>query len=446
MGCRRRAEVRIRLVLVLVFIVCSSWIADATSASPQIVIKKRSVRSLHEQGYGSSKALNTDTGNTLVIWREDYIGVVGQLISRTGRFQGKPFVIAKSSGKDDNFCCVWGSSITYNPITAEYFVAYSWFDTGSILGVRLDSNAKVIGKEITLVAASSSPFNAYPRVIFNPKTNGYVLIWDRTEGIVAALLDSSGKMNSPIVIVKKNPGSNGFYDDFQTNNSSNTDKHDPFNWRIFDVEWLGAAKKLLILFQQRFSADEADLWLAKLDPLLKRRPKVSKVSTTPIDLKASAWGYWRGSLASLPDGTACVFYADQEKVKERTISSRGKLSSPPFAAFSGVIDEPLYDPAVTFSSTSSGTIGLLVAYVIIPFGVSGQNSWAQVLDEHGLAIGEAKIIDTLVSAQPITSALMALPRKPSDTQFEFVWLQSRVDPAPPKLLKLKLQVLLKNRR
>ena len=208
------------------------------------------------------------------------------------------------------------------------------------------------------------------------------------------------------------------------------------------MQWLASGKKLLVVFQQRFNDQESDDWLAVLDPLLQKPAKLSKINTSPITLiTGQPAGSGDASLGILPDNTACVFYADHEMVRGRTINRKGKFTSAPFPAFSGSINTLLHVPKVAFSTTSEGTVGLLIAYEQVLFGVVPQNAWAQVIDDHGLPAGEPKIVDTLLNSMAVGTVLFAVPRKPSDTVFQFIWMQSRAGYGGPNdILKLKLQV------
>ena len=410
----------------------------AIVSSAQVVVKGKSKISGFECqdcfAVGAGKALNTTTGETLVIWQEQYNDVKGVIISPTGRVKTKPFYISSSAEGLTS-----GSTVAYNPVTKEFLVVYSLFQGGSILATRLDSQGKAVGKEFTVIPVSSSHANAFPHVIYDLQTNGYVLVWERTEGIAAALLDQSGKLTGSILIVKKNPGSNGYYDDQRT-----------FDGRIFDVEWLQPANKVLVVFQQRFTdqpppptgigapGGQADDWLATLSPKLKPF-SITKINKTPISL--NAWGNWLASLSILQDGSAIVFYADDQSVKRRKIDQRGKLTGPPSQAFSGTTNQPLHNPTAEFSTTSKGTVGLLMAYEIVPHGLATAYVWAQTLDPQGRPAGAAKAVDRVIAAQATTSVLIALPRKPSDTLFPFLWFQARNNPAPPSMVKLKLQVV-----
>jgi len=421
------------------FLISLVLVTCVYAASPTISVKSKS--KIKQSGVNFGRAINTSTGETLVSWLSDFNGVVGAILNGKGRVSGKPFYIVDSSHNDIT-CCFYGSSVTYNPVLQEYFAAYSPEKEGSFYAVRLDQHGKVKGKQITILQGLNPPKpndlgdNSFPHIVFNPRTNGYIMIWERTEGIAAALLDENGKLTTPIKIIKKNPGSNGFYDD----------QRDPYG-RIEDVQWQPSGKKLLVVFNQR-SDDPAgrtmdvyygltDYWLVVLDPLLQKPAKVSKINTSPVTYVAG-WSS-NASLGVLPDDTACIFYPDNDVVRGRTISSKGKFSSAPFPAFSGSIDVSLHVPKVAFSTTSEGTAGLLIAYEFVLFGVVPQHAWAQVLDDHGRPAGQAKIVDTLVNDQASGAVLFALPRKPSDKLFQFIWMQSRGD-SPAEILKLKLQV------
>lgn len=412
--------------LSLVFLVLATCIY---AASPTIAIKgKSTIPSIKNGCYNFHQAVDTTTGETLVTWDQNGPLLLGAVINPRGKLIGKLFTI----GQGGNY----GSSSAYNPVQQEYFVAYSPEKVGSIFAVRLDRYGKVIGKEITILKGINPPKpndlgdNSFPYLIFNPKTNGYIMIWEKTEGMAAALLDKNGKLTSATKIIMNNPGSNGFYDKDRTAIG-----------RIQDVQWLASGKKLLVVFQQHFSDIEIDDWLAEIDPLLKTPPIVSKINTSPI---VTAGAFWDtdASLGILPDDTACVFYADNQMVMERTIDNKGKFTSPPFPAFSGSIDTQLTGPKVAFSTTSEGIVGLLVAYDAAFSPVIPTNGWAQVLNDHGRPVGKAKMVDTFQNSVTTGTLLFAIPRKPSDTLFQFIWMENRAGGygGPDNILKLNLQV------
>jgi hypothetical protein len=421
------------------FIISILLVTCVYAGSPTISVKSKKQIRLTDFAYELEKSFNTLTGETLVIWLQNDGRLIGALISPKGKLVGKAFLLVNN--------LMFGASIAFNPSTQEYFVAYGPFDRsivpyGSIFAVRLDQHGKRIGNEITVVEGvkpekpNDLGDNAFPHLIFNPKTNGYIMIWERTEGIAAALLDKDGKLTSPIQIVKKNPGPNGYYDDQRS-----------WHGRIYDVEWLAPANKLLVVFGQRFTdqppggtGGQADDFLAVLDPLLQRQAKVSKINTDPLFLGIGGSGL--AVLGILPDGSACVFFADNEIVKGRTINSKGKFTSALFPAFSGPVDAPLYDSTVALSTTNLGTVGLLMAYRGTPSGVAGQNFYAQVIDGHGRPIGDPQKIEDHTQVEGFQSLLFALPRKQTDTRFEYIWLQSRFgnNSGPCTILKLKLQV------
>jgi hypothetical protein len=411
-----------------------SRIARSDAASPKILIKKKTdfwkVPNIFP--FGLKSALNTDTGETLIVWQEAFVGTRGRILTPAGNSTTKQFSILVES---------YRCGVAYNPHTRSFLLVFKY--GGSIAGVRLDSNARKIGQIFEIVPDTSTSGNDDPHVIFNPQTNGYALIWDKTEGIAAALLDQSGKLTGSIVILKKNPGPNGFYD---------YDTRFTFDGRIFDVALSPPGNKLMVVFQQRFTADppneccrlggKADDWLATIDPLLRgvKPSNVVKINNKPIVL--NSWGQWLASLAIPPLGSTAVFYADDTSVKQREINQHGKLLgiSPAFIAPAN--NAPLHNPTVAFSTTSNGSVGLLIAHEWSLFGGTPTTAWARALDSKGRPVGNPVAVETLSLSGyiPMSSVLVALPRKPADKHFEFVWLQARAREDEGSILKLNLEV------
>ena len=149
-----------------------------------------------------------------------------------------------------------------------------------------------------------------------------------------------------------------------------------------------------------------------------------------------------GSLAVLQDGSAILFYADNDGVKKRTIDPKGKLSPNDSHAFSAPLDaEILHDPNVAFSTTAKGTTGLLFATSYKNNFRGNGTAWAQVLDSKGFPIGKPVVVNP-ISPDTWTkngSLLMALPRNVSQTSYEFVWLQT-LGEIKGSILKLNLDV------
>src|SRR5262249_28651917 len=148
-------------------------------------------------------------------------------------------------------------------------------------------------------------------------------------------------------------------------------------------------------------------------------------------------------LAILQDGSALVFYKDTKIVKRRKINAQGKLSGPAAPAFSPPFDKQwLIGPEVAFSTTSNGTMGLLVANDEGFDKNASTSYWGQALDSQGRPVGAAVMLHEIPSTDytPTPGALaIALPRKPSDTRFQFIFLEP-YSGEDTNILKLDLEV------
>ena len=332
-------------------------------------------------------------------------------------------------------------------MTDEFLVVYQRNQTitlHSIVGLRLDSDAKPIGNEFEIVPGAEDNQNHYPHIIFNPETNGYTLVWQSTlNGLVAALLDESGKLDGPIVILER-PEFGG-PEEYHVGRI------------IQDLAVIPSGNKLLILFRHRFSATKGNYWLATLDPRLENisAADFAKINKKPVNefLDPNATNpkkKWTADLAVMQDGSALVFFADNRGVKRRKIDTDGKLSGKASKAFSGALNKKkdLFDPQVAFSTTSSGTVGLLIAnQKESGLLANPATDWAQALDSKGRPIGDpVEVLKTdFFYYDQFGSLLIALPTKPTDTLFQFVWLQTLAF-APEgnleegSIVSLKLQV------
>lgn len=415
------------LFLIVVSAVHASDMARShAAATPQIVVKKKSTFLPADDSFWfhMKSALNTLTGETLVVWKEDifvsegaYLGtqVTGRIISPKGNQTTKKIAIPPDGRL--------GHGVTHNPVRNEFLVVYT--RNGSISGQRFDSNAKAIGKEFEIVPATLENSNFRPFVIFNPVTNGYAVTWEREEGIAAALLDQSGRITGPFVIIKKNPDSNGYYDNWGGQILAGSP-------RVLGFAFLPSGNKLLIVFQQRFSETNGDYWLATLDPTLKNisPSNLARINQKTVDFTPEpSWivsrSGWGASLATLQDGSSLVYFGDKTSVKCRKIDLNGKLSSIAFPAFSGRLKNAhLIDPEVAFSTISTGTTGLLIATQS-----DYQNrgiAWAQALNSKGRPIGIPLAVNAVERPDyHMGSELIALPRTASDKLLQYVYFQNQ---------------------
>lgn len=431
-------------IICILFLIFSITLTQGNSAqmradtSPQVKVNKKSYVLRPKSGIyftptiPKSSALNTDTGETLVVWQVgNGTSTFGRILSATGRGTKKKFEITSSA-------IHYGLGAAYNPSVKEYLVLYALHDHGSILGMRFDSNAKAIGKEFTVLPETLTEIHEFPSPIFNPQTNGYTLLWQRSDGIAGTLLDQSGKISGTSVVIKKNPGKNGYYDDAYIS-------------RILGAVLFSSGKKLLVLIQQRSGEFELDYYLASVDPMLKKVKSAKKINGEPAQIPPGAIPYFHSygaTLVGLPDGSAAVFYADGKSVKRREIDLRGKFSGPSSPAFSAPLSTTaLRLPRVAFSTTTKGTVGLLIASQFDESNIQDSGfAWAQVLDANGRSVGDPiDVYDYPAYDWPGDSSLLALPRKPSDILFHFQWIQLQYILAPGEgptgsILNFKLEV------
>lgn len=404
--------------------------------SPQITVSGKSVFSgpTHEGWYYlPHSALNTTTGETLVVWQGGSESAVsGRIISPQGISTEKkiPFIPTDS---------VQGCDVAYNPITKEYLLVFHRAAENDVIhALRLDSNANAIGKEFQVVGQAFFR-NVYPHVIFNPRNKGYILIWENwgesginpDAGIKAVLLDQKGRIAGDKVTIMKNPEPGGVYDNFCCG-------------RVLADAFLPSGNKLLVFFKQYFNKGYGDYWLATLDPMLKNvtPSNVMRINTQPLDLAVYGGnvGAWAGTLAILPDGSAVAFYTDNNGVSRQPINLDGIPSGAVTPAFSAPLSNHLLgDPKTAFSTTSAGTIGLLLAQ---EGDYTGTTDWAQRLDSHGNALSDPQIISRTEPWIYRWGSVLTPVSLNANKFYEFNWLQCLIDGHNDQstILKLNLDV------
>ncbi len=420
-------KITLRFSIILLLVLS----AMAQAASPQVQVKK-SVLAKSADGftYWPHAALNTDTGETLAIWQGPGKQIVfGKIIRSTGGSTKQEIPVIKGFAGQ-------GSGVAYNPVTHEYLLVYNLGDlnpSDGIYGLRLDSHLKAIGKQFEIYPGTDATRSMNPRVIFNAKTSGYTVLWERWDrgisgsrlsrhkttpspdaGISAIQLDGSGKITGNVVMIAKNPGKSDYYDDFCCG-------------RILDVAMLPTGKKLLVLFQQRNAIDRVDYYLARVD-LLLQKIKVKKFASYEIPANVHPNYPSRGaSLAILPDGSAVVFYGDNDGIRRRATNSKGKLIGKDSVAFPSPLDVYVSDPHAVFSTIGNTTAGVLSTFQASADGTT--TFTAHVLDSKGFPIGEPVsmyqyVLDVNGYPVPWGSAVAALPVKTLDTNFGFIFLQA----------------------
>jgi hypothetical protein len=393
-------------------------VSESTFASPDAISAQNNPQT----------ALNTHTGQTLVVWQRSQVGsswdttILGRIVNAKGKTTSGELKLATGvvSGYLGN------PSVTYNPLLNEFLIAYD--ATGGGISVRrIAANGKPSGKAVNITTdpISANASNYSPKVTFNPTTQGYTVIWIRDNGetaiVVALSVTKTGKPNGAVLEIR------------------------PGYFFTLDLASLPSGNKVLALFYEG-----NNYYLAILDPYLKSA-QVAKVNTTPAIRKTETF-WWAASLAVLPDSSAIVFYADESGVKGRKINPDGKLNGKPFVAFRAPESSTrLLNPSAIFSTTSKGTRGILVATRDDdPSG--GATSFAQVLDSTGASIGAPILVNSTSETETtLAGQISVLPVKPGSNVFLFQlyqtvgqknhgWSTGQVAPLNTEILKFKLSL------
>jgi hypothetical protein len=357
-------------------------------------------------------ARNTKTNEFLFVWSSSNADSSNPLfhIKRLSP-EGNPI------GSEQAFSFVHGFfSITYNPQRNEFLLVYDDLFEGSessLFTQRLTNTGKLIGTR-SAFAKTPGTSNFSPKVIFNPITGGYTLLWNRSDGVVGQLLSDTAKPNGPVVMIHRT--SEGLF------------------FPPFDLAYQPSQKKLLVAYFVGINGiDGGDILLGTLDPLLKNinKSNLKKINVSPI--VPTNHLLWGADIAFLPDQSGVIFFVDNNGVKRRPISLKGTLSGPAAPAFNAPVNESvMIIPTAAFSTNSKGTFGILIGIPEADSLITA--SWTQVLDSKGLPVGPPLEI-------PIYGAIThPLPVKPSAKDFRFIDFGSVSNRTASDLIKLTLKV------
>lgn len=393
----------------------------AAVASAQIQVRKSAFTPVDAKvnTFIPTVALNTRTGDSLVIWT-GYVppngtGILGRFLNAKGIPITKPVILV-----NDSSTATGNSAVTYNPLTNEFLLAYNKSLNNlqaSIMVLRLTPNGRPVGTAINLTndPATFPFFNEIPNVVFNPKTGGYTVVW-YLHGDPAVANDSfpfgvvltdKATVNGPVTkIVTGLLDKRGY---------------------VADIAYLPSGNKLLLLYRV-LSEDRTtlDYWLGTLDPMLKNvnPSNFTKINSMPVscDTGFALWSLLAGlSFPSALSGK--VYYPDNSNTKGRTINAEGKLLGASIVAFKPPKgNSALHLPSAAFTMTSKGMRGILIGTEDEDPPGAG-STWAQVLDESGKPIGTPIEINASSATEMILQGgeIIALPGKPTDTVFHFVW-------------------------
>ena len=408
--------------LASVFLIFLSLLA--TTSFAQVQVTKKTFQRFKAVGINSPQlAQNTVTGEFLAVWLQSD-GSGGHLVGRITNKTGKTITPAMTFADD---YWIFDLALAYNPIRNEYLLVYDDRPTDPgprvILGIRLDPAGKSIGNAIN-ISKSIDTFrsnNWNPRVIFNPKTGGYSVVWEHNENgfqLVGVSVSDAGKVGRAVVI-RKATG------DFPS--------HSALGCVPMDIAYHQPSGKLLVTYFRVRPDHAEDYFLATLDALLKKVPASasSKINKEPIhDDYIAGYGLESASIA-LHDNTGVIYFNDNTSVKQRAISLQGRPAGQITQAFNAPVNQTefAYQKAL-FSAGPGGTSGILVA---IPSDYG--SVWAQPLDSNGAPVGTPT---KLYTASISSFALGQLPA--TAATHSYLWLGTVNSNGRNGIVKLKLGV------
>lgn len=369
----------------------------------------------------TSIALNSKSGQTLVVWERvnnaDH-SIFGRLLSSQGKTAGGEFLLMTGPNASH-------PSVVYNPVKNEFLMSYDDNPTFSLKHTdiylqRLTALGKKTG---TLVKATtdtvSAPMvNYLPKLVFNPKTSNYLVIWIREIVNITQGLDNNGMMG---VVVTPTGTLGGSVVMIRPTVEDSPNLLDPI---ALDAVIHPVTGRLILGYVQHVtgtSAGQFNYYFGNLDPKLAgiSDANFSKINTNAINTTQFVWGL---KLAFQSTGTGFLVFVDTSNMKRRKIDATGKLFGPAAIAFhSPKNNTKLFYPGLILTNGANGLRGLLLG-VQDPFSSSGAATiWVQPLDANGLALGPAVKVDTTDSTNTaFGSQLQALPQPPTATTYRFI--------------------------
>ena len=406
------------ICLLLFALIASIALADASfQVTSSTVTKKVNGR------FNSTPAmaLNTKTGNTLVIWERrqgSAHSILAKLLNDQGKRASAVFTLVNSQN-------ISHPALAYNPDRNEFLLTFDnnpdlTLDQTNIFALRLNAKGKAIGTAsiLTTDSVSSTMANFLPLVVYNHKTSRYVAAWIRevtpqigpgTDGLVAAQID-------PVTV--KTVG-------------------DPVLLRLTTVEQLGSSISLLIPipldvevqpttgkvmvgFIQKISGtngENANYFAGGVAPDLSNGNNFpfTQVNGSPVNVTNSF--VWSIRFAFASNGRGLVVFVDSTKLRLRKISGGGSITGPARSAFKRPKQNTrFFFPNIVFTTGSHGTRAFLIA-VQNPFDEGGETTiWSQVLDGSGQRLGRpVKIQETNTTTAVHETAISVLPH-PEDSE------------------------------
>lgn len=403
-------------LILLIVSVCGFVEAQSQKISVQKTIFVPTATGVFEVSQVS--ATNTKTGNTIVVWEKSASSntdhsIVARLLNSAGKPISPPYTLVNGPRAAH-------PSVTYNPIRNEFVLVY---DDNPLLSLvhcdvyvqRLTPGGKLLGLPVKATTDTTSAImaNLQGRVVFNPVTSGYTLLWLREainsaqvtaakNGLVGVSLTNTGTVVGDVTILQKTI-------------SEGNNLWDPV---LVDFQVQPSSGNLMVAFSQvqsGTSGGQSNYYLGRIDPLFRNVADSTfvKINTKPVFITP---GFpWSARFGFQSTGAGYVIFVDAPNLKRRRLNADGSFATTPQLALRPPKNSTqLFFPALAVANGPSGSRGLMIA-VENAFSASGNaNVWAQELDQNGTGIGAPIRIDaTSSTSTALRLVLFTLP--PSTT-------------------------------
>jgi hypothetical protein len=328
-------------------------------------------------------AFNSKTGATLVIYDRnngtvERHAVWGRLISPTGTPSGSAFPIVK--GPNAQF-----ADVTYNPDDNQFLLVYANETNGpdrfEIFAQKLKPTGRRLGKRVRISPAADHGEeinNAFPRVVYDSKTQGYFVIWRRhkrdtnvqlQDGLYGTTLNPDlTERNAPVLMTALIGDFTNILGPFITDIGFH-----PTNGKLLIAGWSQSA-------QPGFSVQ---YFLARADATLKK----AVIKLTKLKRGLSSGAAPHAELAFLPGNNVEGLFVEGTGVRKRKINLRGAPAGPDSFFFTGALQTVPLEFPVAALATANGRAETAVVGIEDSSTQTGK-VWLQTANAAGSAVGQ----------------------------------------------------------
>lgn len=384
----------------------------------------------------SVSALNTQTGQTLVVW-ERVSGTDHSLLGRLINSKGKPAsgLISLAPHPASR------PAVTYNANKNEFLISYD--DNPDLRQVHTDVYVRKLGPtgrpvaaatKVTGDAVSTAMANFLSKVTVNPRNGNYGIVWlrevltqdqlaQKNNGLVGTVLTGTGNVPGAIGVITPT-----VFDNALSN---------PYLWPIpLDILYHPTNGKVVVGFVQVVpgsGANQANYTLGTLEGNFANIVPANLAKVNPKVLTLSAQFSWGIKLAFFTNGTGMIYFVDTANMKRRKLNNLGKLAGAAAVAFKPPKNNSkLFFPSLAFVNGPSGIRGLLLA-VEGAFNATGAAVlWGQFLTEVGLPLGAPVRIDTTIATETaLATTLVGIPQPATSATYRFAAFYIQAAFIPP---------------